>query len=154
MYCLFRSTQFTFHFTTPVECARTPLHYNNFLRPITPAATHEITSVHPYRCIVTLAAMRPLDTQPWILLTESRRRFQIHKIFGTRWFMVRIIWFQLKLIPKPNNNFIFSINTEFKLNFLLMIKYVPIVFFLVTLSSPYRITRYTIRTWWHIIRLL
>lgn len=91
-------TQFTLHFTTPMERARTSFHHFHFMRSITSSATHQITAIDTNRCIITLTPICTLDAHFCTPCTEVWRWLQIDEIFTTGWFMFRIVWFQLKVI--------------------------------------------------------
>lgn len=91
-------TQFTLYLAAPVEGTGTPFHHYDLLCPVASAAAHQITSVDPYRGIVTLAAVRSLDPQSRIPIAEPRRGFQIDQILRTRRFVVRIVRFQLEVV--------------------------------------------------------
>lgn len=58
---LLRPAQFTLDLAAPVEHARAPLHHCDLLRPVAPAAAHQIAAVHAQGRVVALSAVGALD---------------------------------------------------------------------------------------------
>lgn len=98
MYRLFCPAQLTLNFATPVERARAPLHDNDFLRSIAPAAAHQVAAVDSNAGVVALPPVCAEYTELGIFLAERRRRLQIHQILQTRWLVLRIVGFQLEAV--------------------------------------------------------
>lgn len=90
---LLRPTQLTLYLAAPVERAGAPFHHDHFLRPVAPAAAHQIAPVDADRRVVTLAAVRSLDAEPGVPLAKPRRRFQIDQVLHARRFVVRVVGF-------------------------------------------------------------
>ena len=95
----FRSAELTLYLAAPVEGAGAALHHGDFLRPVPPSTAHQVAAVHADRGVVTLATVRTLDAEPGIALAEAGRRFQIDQILRARWFVFRVVRFQLEVIP-------------------------------------------------------
>lgn len=81
VYCFFGRANLTLDLAAPVEGTGASFDYNDLLRLVTPAATHEITTVDADARVVALSTVGPEYTELWIFLTKRRRWLEINEIF-------------------------------------------------------------------------
>lgn len=144
MDCLFRSTRFTFDFAAPVEGAGTSLDHRHLLRPVAPAAAHQVAPVDAYRRVVALAAVCTENSQAQIFLAKSGGLLEVHQVLGSWRLVIRVVRLQRELVAifgkKIKNYFLFRCKSQQK--------HLPVLLFVILPCSVHRICLS------HIIRVL
>lgn len=104
MYSLFCRTSLTLHFTAPMESACTAFHDDDFLRPVAPAAAHQVAAVDADGGVVAEAAVGALDAQFRVLLAEPGGGFEVDEVLRAGGLVLRVVRLQLEavlVLPPP-----------------------------------------------------
>lgn len=96
VYYFFSSAYFAFNLTAPMKRTVAPFGDDFFVRAVTPAAAHDVTSINAYRSGVALSSVRPLDTQLGVALAKPWTHLVVNQILESRWLVFRIERFQLE----------------------------------------------------------
>jgi len=86
---------------TPQESAVAPLGHQGLVGLVAAAAAHQVAPVHADGRLVAGATVRAQYAQARVRVAEPGRRFQVHQVLGAGRLQVRVVRFQLEVVPVP-----------------------------------------------------